>query len=184
MKIAHVSLISFLKQVIGNPRTGAEIGVWRGQLSRDLLRAFPDLYLMMIDLWENPNQNDDHGMGRHDKIVDWGFVETEAAFNVAPFYQPSPSRFSMIKKSSIEAAKDCSDKSLDFVYIDASHDYENVKADIAAWTPKAAKLICGHDYNGRLDKKGVWGVKRAVDEAFGEENVIVRRGLVWGVILS
>lgn len=56
--------------------------------------------------------------------------------------------------------------SYDLVYIDALHDYENVKRDISdALTyirPKIA--IAGHDYNPDLIH--VAGVKRAVDEAF------------------
>jgi len=52
----------------------------------------------------------------------------------------------------------------DMVFIDGGHTYEEIKADIAAWLPKAKKVICGHDYN--------WpGVKRAVDEYFGTVEV-------------
>jgi len=46
----------------------------------------------------------------------------------------------------------------DFVFLDAAHDYESVKADIEAWGPKA-KILAGHDYNK------MWpGVVKAVDE--------------------
>lgn len=55
------------------------------------------------------------------------------------------------------------DGPVDFVYIDAAHDYESVKADIAAWWPKVKPggILAGHDYCE------AWpGVKKAVDEAF------------------
>jgi len=69
---------------------------------------------------------------------------------------------------------------LDFVFIDANHMYEPVKEDIEAWYPLIRKdgIISGHDYNGMGDKRRGWGVKRAVDERFGN-NVNVLPGLVW-----
>lgn len=53
-----------------------------------------------------------------------------------------------VKKTSIEAARDFADQSLDAVYIDAEHDEDNVRADVKAWTPKIKKggFVSGHDY--------------------------------------
>ena len=54
----------------------------------------------------------------------------------------------LIRKSSLDAASDFEDGSLDFVYIDANHAFEYVVADIAAWTPKVRDggVVSGHDY--------------------------------------
>lgn len=54
---------------------------------------------------------------------------------------------------------------VDMTFIDGAHDYEQVKADIAAMFPKTRKLICGHDYQ-RGDDAGFPGVAQAVDEMF------------------
>ena len=51
---------------------------------------------------------------------------------------------------------------LDFVYIDANHQYEYVLEDIKLWTPKVKKggVIGGHDYHSSA------GVKQAVNEVY------------------
>ena len=70
------------------------------------------------------------------------------------------------RMSSTDASKLYEDESLDFVFIDASHEYIDVKADLEHWFPKVkwGRTIAGHDYD--------WaGVKQAVDEFFGAENI-------------
>ena len=63
----------------------------------------------------------------------------------------------------------------DMVFLDAMHDYENVKADIDRWWPRvrAGGLMAFHDY-GHGDFPGV---KLAVDEKLGPlPNVLVTLG--------
>lgn len=77
--------------------------------------------------------------------------------------------------------------SADLVFLDAAHDYKNVRTDIEAWLPvvKSGGIIAGHDFDKSVTKDipieeiwkrseldwdqdtGVhWGVVRAVMEAF------------------
>jgi len=64
---------------------------------------------------------------------------------------------------------------LDAVFLDAQHQYEPVRDEIAWAKARDIPLISGHDY-GNPSK--VFGVTQAVDEAFGKENVEVT-GMCW-----
>lgn len=68
--------------------------------------------------------------------------------------------------ASVEWAAKCAAVSKDFVFIDASHDYESVSADIKAWLPavRSGGMIAGHDFN-TVDNQGV---VRAVHDIFGK----------------
>lgn len=57
------------------------------------------------------------------------------------------------------------DLSADLVFIDGSHEYDDVRVDISLWNKMADKIICGDDYTDVHP-----GVKRAVDELLPEAN--------------
>ncbi len=79
-------------------------------------------------------------------------------------------RFMIIPQPSEQAANIFDNNSLDFVYIDASHDYESVKQDLQLWYPKLKTngIMAGHDY-------GWEGVKQAVDEFAKEKNLNIKK---------
>ena len=60
------------------------------------------------------------------------------------------------------------------VFLDAQHQYEPVRDEIAWARRVGVKCITGHDY-GNPSK--VFGVTRAVDEAFGKPVEVV--GMCW-----
>jgi predicted O-methyltransferase YrrM len=90
----------------------------------------------------------------------------------------------LLKMESLEAAERFENGYFDIIYIDGSHTYEAVKADLNAWWPKlkVGGVLIGDDY---WEPTGVWdgvkrtgakeldgkpyGVKKAVDE-FVESN--------------
>lgn len=84
-------------------------------------------------------------------------IRPELAKNVELLSIKRPSiNVNVYKMPSVEAAKKVVRSTV--VFIDASHDYESVKADLLAWQDKCL-ILCGHDYQPN------WvGVVKAVNE--------------------
>lgn len=83
----------------------------------------------------------------HRNVIACGFADTVA----------------LLITDSVSAARMFDDESLAWVHIDARHDYESVRADIAAWAPKVGPggWLSGDDYHPEW-----WpGVVAAVEEA-------------------
>ena len=110
-------------------KKGAEVGVFWGYYSRILLDTIPELELLCIDTWDMGETGDE-------------------ALRIAKETLLKYSGVKLMMTKSVEAAKDVPDNSLDFVFIDAAHDYENVRKDIEAWYPKVKSggIVSGHDY--------------------------------------
>lgn len=80
--------------------------------------------------------------------------------------KPVQNKFNVLIGNSWEIATKFEDNSLDFVFIDACHEYEPLKKDILAWMSKikAGGILAGHDYT-----EGYVTVRQAVDEIFGDK---------------
>lgn len=115
---------------------GAEIGVYRGRFSTTLCRPNPELALLAVDSWD-----------AYTNYKDYNAEDLREAFRVAK-ERTAGHNITLVKARSVEAAQRVPDESLDFVFIDANHDYEYVVEDIAAWSKKVRPggLVCGHDY--------------------------------------
>jgi hypothetical protein len=182
MKKHARSLVRVIEENIGRNevKTGAEIGVWKGELSADLLNYFPNLHLVMVDLWEAEDETKSmHGKDSSQEAMEAAM--RAAAANTQEFGARSIFR----KGKSVDIAESYNRQDFDFVFIDADHFYESVRADLLAWFPlvKEKGIIAGHDYNGMGDKRKGWGVKHAVDEFFGELQLEIHTepGLIWWV---
>ena len=118
---------------------GAEIGTERGYFAKTLLDANPKLKLSCIDAWSVYKGYRDHT--RQNKL-DRYYAETKELLS-----QFSP-RVELIRGWSMDAVKEFEDESLDFVYIDANHDFQHATNDIAEWSRKVRKggIVSGHDY--------------------------------------
>ena len=155
---------AILSRLVGvKDPVGVEVGVFTGELSKRLLMR-NDLKLTMVDSWIEHGKDSDYAKSGdyHGNLLqeeqDGLYHHTLAVTSFAG------DRARVIRKDSLASAHDIEDGSLDFVFLDADHTYEAVKADIAAWVHKVKPggLLCGHDYEN--DDFPAWGVKQAVDE--------------------
>ena len=130
----------------------AEVGVAEGDFSRAILNVVKPAKLFLIDLWSS-------NLERYSKSFELASqaVESEIQSGVAEIRRG----WSWDMIASLE------NESLDWIYIDAAHDYESVVRDLQAALPKmkATSWITGHDYT-RWSSVGInrWGVVEAVNE--------------------
>lgn len=84
--------------------------------------------------------------------------------------KPLEGHFKVAIGKSTDVARQFADESIDFVFIDAAHDYDNVRADLIAWTGKVRPggIIAGHDYENDYQ-----GLMQAVNEIFGDRVELV-----------
>lgn len=165
---AHIRAAEILMRLNAPNPIGAEIGVFTGALSSKLLQK-DDLTLYMVDSWATSDEDSEYAKsGDFHALLNQDQQDKyfQSACRAVEF---AGEKAKIIRKSSIEAAAEVEDSSLDFVFIDADHSYEGCKADILAWVPKLKQggLLCGHDYKN-VDYP-CFGVDKAVDE-FTQDN--------------
>lgn len=134
-----------------------EIGSWKGKSSAymavEIANSNKKIDFYCVDTWEGSVEH--AGMEELPRLYDI-FIDN---------MRPVESYYFPLKLKSIEAVSKFEDKSLDFVFIDASHEYEDVKNDIIAWLSKVKPggVLAGHDYY--IDGYDWFpGVKQAVNE--------------------
>ena len=148
--LSHVrrSHIPELLDTSGHRGNSAEIGVWLGEFSKQLLHEWP------------------HG-GQH-LLVDpyrsfacYRAFDKQCHFNQSVFEDVrarTQARMSMfgqravfVRALSAEAAANVPDASLAFAHVDARHDFDGVMQDLEAWWPKLQpdSVLAGHDWNFR-----------------------------------
>jgi predicted O-methyltransferase YrrM len=135
-------------------RLGAEIGVQRGNHAQCLCENIPKLHLYCVDYW-----NFYPGYIDFTKSLQ---IEKQKAENVL-----APYDCVFIEKFSMDALNDFKDESLDFVYIDAGHDWKNIANDVYEWPKKVRPggIVFGHDFK-RTPRNNVQNAVRDVVPAY------------------
>jgi hypothetical protein len=150
-----------------------EIGVFDGQFSTCIYETLNPKKLYLIDPWEigkDKNSPQDFYSGPLSNLSTAYSTNNELQKVKNKFIkQIDNEQVIILKGYSYDFADTFEDEYFDFVYIDATHIYESVKADLTMYLKKLKKtgFICGHDYV----KHPSFSVIKAVDEFIVENNL-------------
>lgn len=161
------NLYRYVVQKYDSGSVFVEVGSWKGRSSSfmcvEIANSQKSINFFCVDTWKGSKEHN---------------VNEDLYMTFMKNMSPVKNFFTPWKMTSLEASSLFDDKSIDFVFIDASHEYEDVKTDIFAWYPKirSGGIIAGHDYDDNWT-----GVKKAVNECF--EKFFVNEGC-WAVFLD
>jgi len=131
---------ALVRELVKPGSVGAEIGVYRGGVSREIAKQGV-AHLYCIDAWTRypdyeidslcaTNQDDNHQATKHE-MKEWIVA----------------GQCTVIKGFSVEVAKTWKTP-LDFIYLDSIHTFEFVIEDLREWSKhiKPGGIIMGHDF--------------------------------------
>jgi len=129
---------------------GVEVGTRKGEFATALCDANRDMHLWCVDPWMAYDAG--HGVASQ---------ERQEKLYAHAMNQIKGHNITVIRKTSMDAVSEFEDQSVDFVYIDANHQFDFVVCDLIYWAPKVRMggIVALHDY-----RPGHWaGVVEAVD---------------------
>lgn len=149
-QIKRISLLNMLPK----DSIGAEIGVWKGSFSQEILNIIKPKILYLIDPWKYMPKYTQRLYGRkayNQKYMNRIFLNVKKKFK-------KYDNVRIIRKTSNACVKDFDNFYFDWVYIAGDHSYAFVMADLCNYIDKVkiGGYITGDDYN-------CVSVKQAVD---------------------
>lgn len=148
---------------LGEDITIIEIGVSRGLGMWRMLTKCPNIsHAYGIDPWTSYGNDS----------IEIGIMHRAEAIEVLkPF-----NTLTLIHDTSDNAVELFADNSIDYVFIDGDHSYEQCGRDIINYFPKVKQggILAGHDYKG-----GETGVKKAVNKFKSDRNVVTTERWCW-----
>jgi hypothetical protein len=144
-------------------KRGVEIGVRGGDFSLLCMDSVPNLEMFGVDPYIRLE-----GYRDITRATTFERYEAEAHEKLDKF-----PLYHFIKETSEDALILFEDESLDFVYIDGNHSYENVMHDITEWTKKVKRggVVCGDDYIRRKGQDMYYNVVSAVQDYCKTNNI-------------
>lgn len=148
----------------------AELGTWKGKSLCSVADIIDDrsIEVVAVDTFKG-TQTEKEAWAFKDALtqdIQAGFVEELKKRHIENLVR-------VLAMTTLEAATKVPDDEFDFIFIDADHAYESVKADIQAWLPKVKSggILAGDDYT-------FGSVSSAVHELLGRDN-IEQKASIW-----
>ena len=152
-----------LNKLLPTNNIGVEIGCLYGDFSQQILDIIAPEKLYLIDPYSKGKTEYSNGLNTA-YSTDEDYKNIIKRFYVEMFNN----QISIYREFSYDVVDRFSDNSFDFIYIDSSHIYPDVKQDLNDWLPKLKQegFMCLHDYAEIAD----FGVIKATDEFLEEHN--------------
>jgi hypothetical protein len=156
----YQELYSMMVKIFPEKSHFVEVGSWKGMSSTfmavEIINSEKDIKFDCVDLFEYVESQNDISKDMCENLYDIFLKNIEPVKHI----------INPIKDYSLKASKLYENESVDFIFIGASHDYDNVIKDLYAWFPKLkiGGIIAGHDY-------GCEGVNKAVNEFFSDKGI-------------
>lgn len=131
-----------------------EVGSWKGRssvfMAVEINNSGKEISFDCVDTWKGTDTEEYH---QNDPDVKLDKLYETFLSNIDPVKHI----INPIRMTSVDASKLYEDESLDFVFIDACHEYECVKEDIEHWYPKVKPggILAGHDFHYPTVNKAV-----------------------------
>jgi hypothetical protein len=141
-----------------------EVGSWKGRsscfLGVEIFNSGKNIKFDCVDRW-TVTEEEIIGGGLDTNLRKNDGLYAEFIKNIEPLRNV----IKPIRMSSVDASFLYDDESLDFVFIDAGHDYQSINDDINHWFRKVKVngVLAGHDYFDSV------GVQQSVAEHFGKD---------------
>lgn len=171
-----------------------EIGSWSGHSTSMIASAIKALggHLSCVDHWKGSEGTELLKLAKDNNVYEI-FANNMKGSGLWDYITP-------LVMSSKEAVAKFEDKSIDFLFLDGDHRYEQFKEDLVMWLPKmkVGGIICGHDCDGYYSKAsfelkelldthlgvdftGVYhaGVMKGLYDVFKDDYSIVKGTRIW-----
>lgn len=160
---SDIEIYRSLYEAVPEKGKTAEIGVWLGRsiISVSDIIVNKQIQTLAVDDFSQQDIPKEEALNPH-------LLREEIKATFLKYALTSNINF--IEKNSIDVSLTIEKESLDLVFIDGCHHYENVLDDITYWYPtvKIGGCLAGHDFS-------FFSVKKAIAAYFNAKNSVLKR---------